>query len=217
MIAQCSSTKNSSATNQNTSAATAPVVMHGRPEFYRGRDSTATGNHPDSASQNQKAEFSSPRVLHIATHGSSIYDTHYDSARHNSIHRKSTPHPLLKATDSTKYNYDIDVGILTVEEAMSLSLKLSEAEIVTLSLVDPALYEAFEKENIEKKFAHYGAQYILFTVSKTDSKQRRAFVIRFYQERLSGKTTEGAFQNALEDARRDSDVIDFKARLIKNR
>jgi hypothetical protein len=177
------------------------VVMMGSPSFYQ--TPTASGKYD---SIQTTTEATAPRIVHISASDFSVYDTRHDSTVHNSGKSK---HVL---PDSAS-----DVAILSPGELRSLTLNLSKSELVVLSLVNEDLFENFEKEDLEKKFAQYGASYILITVAKKDSKQRTAFVIQFYQEHLRGKKIETAFKAATEDAQRQHGTLDFKAQLIKNR
>lgn len=222
LLQQCSSAKKQGASAQaipdvsqisssHTKESTSPeVVMFGQPKFY-GKDSVTLEAVPtDSLLTKRNAQNSGPRILHIASHGKSVYDTRYDSTR-----LKPGADSYKKKQDTAKYNYDTDVGILTAEEAMKLSVNLSKAEIITLSLVDSELFNNFEKEDLEQKFTHYGAKYILLTVAEKDSYQRTSFVAEFYKDWMSSKDYGKAFEKAMKSAKAKNTSLDFKARLIK--
>jgi hypothetical protein len=209
MLTQCSSAKKQSAStpdvpdvsqvssSASTGSTPPQLTILGNPKFYR-NDSVKLTTESDSLLTKKNAQNSGTRILHIAGNGTSVYDTRYDSIR-----------PRINP------KHDSEVGIVSSEEAMKLSASLSNAEIVTLSLVDSVLYNNFEQENLEQKFAHYGARYVLLTVAEKDSYQRTAFVVEFYQEWMSTKDYEKAFENAWKSAKKKNPSVDFKARLIK--
>lgn len=185
------------------------VVTINSPDFYPVRD---TSRRYDSIPTKTNIIAPSSRIILFSATDFSVYDTPYDSGS-NRAGAKTKVHGL----DSTDYIKNVDVGILSPTDIQNLTLRLSKTDIVAISLVSKALYENFENENLEKKFTQYAAEYILVTVAKSDSKLRNAFAIQFYQERRSGKAVGKAFNNALDYVKRQNNLIDFKAKLIKNR
>jgi hypothetical protein len=170
----------------------------------------ADGSSDHDSSDSSKIENS--RILHFSGPDFSIYDTRFDSS-----FLKSDKHRLLKSKFDSVNHHNTVVGILTPAEVQQLTLNLTKAEVICLSLVNSHLFENFEKEDLEKKFAHYGAKFILVTVSKADSKQRSSFVIQFHKTHLSSGSVERAFKESLKESKQQYGALDFKARLIKKK
>jgi hypothetical protein len=169
-------------------------------------------NHYDSSKAKTESPVESPRILHFSRADFSVYDTRSDSA-----FLKSDKHRLLKSKVDSVNHHNTEVGILTPAEVQHLTLNLAKAEIICLSLVNSDLFENFDKEDFEQKFAQYGARFVLITVSKADSRQRSAFVTRFYKAQLSSGSFERAFDESLKESKQQYGVLDFKARLIKKK
>jgi hypothetical protein len=169
-------------------------------------------NHHDSSKAKTESPAGSPRILHFSEADFSIYDTRSDSA-----FLKSDKHRLFKKSKVDSVTHNTDVGILTPAEVRHLTLNLAKAEIICLSLVNSDLFENFEKDDLEQKFAQYGAKFILITVSKADSRQRSAFVTQFNKAQLSSGGIEQAFEESLKESKQQYGVLDFKARLIKRK
>jgi hypothetical protein len=121
--------------------------------------------HADGSNDHDSSKTENSRILHFSEADFSIYDTQFDSA-----FLKSDKHRLLKNKFDSVNHYNTGIGILTPAKVQQLTLNLTKAEIICLSLVNSDLFENFEKEDLEKKFAQYGAKFILVTVSKADSK-----------------------------------------------
>jgi hypothetical protein len=83
--------------------------------------------------------------------------------------------------------------------------------------VNSDLFENFGKDDLEQKFAQYGAKFVLITVSKVDNRQRSAFVTQFYKAQLSSGNIEQAFEESLNESKQQYSFLDFKARLIKKK
>jgi hypothetical protein len=168
--------------------------------------------HADGSNDHDSSKTGNSRMLHFSGADFSIYDTPFDSA-----FLKSDKHGLLKNKFDSVNHHNTDVGILTPADVQQLTLNLAKAEIICLSLVNSDLFENFEDEDLEKKFAQYGAKYILVTVAKADSEQRSSFVIQFYKTQLSSGRVERAFKESLKESEQQYGALDFKARLIRKK
>jgi hypothetical protein len=221
-LMQCSSSR-----KQTTTAAVAPdvsqvpqILSNTTTQQTQVKDSVAirqTNQQTDlgdSAVMEKTFTTKDERTLYFSKADFSIYDTNYGSLA--IAHKQKSSASLL---DSGKYNQNIDLGTLSSEQAhkvtMNLSMNLLNTEILVLSLVDPKLFENFEKEDFEKNFAHYGAKYIVIAASKSDSKMRASFMAQFYEENFSGASVEKAFNKALKASKHQNKVLDFKVRLLK--
>ncbi len=131
------------------------VVTMGSPDFYFTSD---TSRRYDSVQTKPNAISSTPRILHISARDFSIYDTPHDSVLNRMGEKNSK--------DSTKQNFDTDVGILSPSAVQNLTLNLAKTEIVVLSLVSKQLFENFDADDLEKKFAQYGAKYVRWPFQK---------------------------------------------------
>jgi hypothetical protein len=225
MLVQCSSVRTQSAmappmadvsqvptSTANENQSIEDRAIDGTSKNDRIKLEDGTKNKLDSSASKNNPNAEGKRVLHFSSSDFSLYDSRYDSTREGSKQRE----PLHKR-DSGKLNNDTELAMLTEEQAQKLTLNLSKTEIFALSLVDAVLFENFEKEDLEKKFAQYGAKYLLIAVSKSDSRQRSAFMTQFYQARLKRNDIERAYEIALKESKDQHAALDFKTRLIKNR
>ncbi|MEQ8424781.1 MAG: CHAT domain-containing tetratricopeptide repeat protein, partial [Cyclobacteriaceae bacterium] len=108
-----------------------------------------------SASEEQVKEMDSPKIFHIATHGFYTPETNTDNSFAEN-EAEQTENPLLKTglllkgaghlVDKTKYNYNMESGILTAYEAMSLNL--DKTDLVVLSACETGLGEISNGEGV---------------------------------------------------------------------
>ncbi|MFZ1808233.1 MAG: CHAT domain-containing tetratricopeptide repeat protein, partial [Cyclobacteriaceae bacterium] len=159
-----------------------------------------------SASEEQLKEVDSPKIFHIATHGFYTPDnTSDDSIGENEAER--TENPLLKTglllkgagdlLDKTKYNYNIENGILTAYEAMNLNL--DKTDLVVLSACETGLGEISNGEGVyglQRAFLVAGAKTLIMSMFKVDDAATQKLILNFYRKWLSTGNLRQSFTDA---------------------
>ena len=109
------------------------------------------------ATEEKFKELSSPTILHVATHGFYKAMDNADADEEIESHQAAlTQNPLMRSglllkgagdlLSKTDYNYNIESGILTAEEAMSLNL--DKTDLVLLSACETGLGELSAGEGV---------------------------------------------------------------------
>jgi CHAT domain-containing protein len=155
----------------------------------------------NDATESNLKKISSPRVLHIASHGYFFSDIPQimDNNRFLGMDRNQViQDPMLRSgllfaganrtlsgEKSTGEN-----GMLSAAEASLLDLR--ETELVVLSACETGRGEETNSEGVyglRKAFADAGAQNIIMSLWKVDDKVTQEFMSRFYEIWLNDKTT----------------------------
>ncbi|MEP2671295.1 MAG: CHAT domain-containing tetratricopeptide repeat protein [Cyclobacteriaceae bacterium] len=166
-----------------------------------------------SASEEQLKEVDSPKIFHIATHGFYTPDNTADnSITENEAER--TENPLLKTglllkgagdlLDKTKYNYNIESGILTAYEAMNLNL--DKTDLVVLSACETGLGEISNGEGVyglQRAFLVAGAKTLIMSMFKVDDEATQKLILNFYRKWLSTGNLRQSFTEAKKELRTD--------------
>jgi CHAT domain-containing protein len=159
-----------------------------------------------SASEEQLKEVDSPKIFHIATHGFYTPDNTADNTiGENEAER--TENPLLKTglllkgagdlLDKTKYNYNIESGILTAYEAMNLNL--DKTDLVVLSACETGLGEISNGEGVyglQRAFLVAGAKTLIMSMFKVDDAATQKLILNFYRKWLSTGNLRQSFTDA---------------------
>lgn len=164
-----------------------------------------------SATEEQVKEVDSPKIFHIATHGFYTPDNTVD----NSIaenEAEQTENPLLKTglllkgagdlLDKTKYNYNIESGILTAYEAMNLNL--DKTDLVVLSACETGLGEISNGEGVyglQRAFLVAGAKTLIMSMFKVDDAATQKLILNFYRKWLSTGNLRQSFIEAKKELR----------------
>ncbi len=164
-----------------------------------------------SASEERVKELDSPKIFHIATHG--FYTP--DKTPDNSIaenEAEQTENPLLKtglllkgAGDllaKTKYNYNIESGILTAYEAMNLNL--DKTDLVVLSACETGLGEISNGEGVyglQRAFLVAGAKTLIMSMFKVDDAATQKLILTFYRRWLTTGNLRQSFIDAKKELR----------------
>lgn len=164
-----------------------------------------------NASEEQVKEVDSPKIFHIATHGFYTPDnTADDMIAENEA--EQTENPLLKTglllkgagdlLDKTKYNYNIESGILTAYEAMSLNL--DKTDLVVLSACETGLGEIANGEGVyglQRAFLVAGAKTLIMSMFKVDDAATQKLILNFYRKWLSSGNLRQSFIDAKKELR----------------
>ena len=164
-----------------------------------------------TASEERVKELDSPKIFHIATHG--FYTP--DSTPDNSItenEAEQTENPLLKTglllkgagdlLEKTKYNYNLESGILTAYEAMNLNL--DKTDLVVLSACETGLGEISNGEGVyglQRAFLVAGAKTLIMSMFKVDDAATQKLILNFYRKWLTTGNLRQSFVDAKKELR----------------
>ncbi len=165
------------------------------------------------ATEEKIKELNSPSVFHIATHGftkSSPQHTLEDGLESNEA--MLTQNPLMRTglllkgagdlMDKTDYNYNMESGILTAYEAMSLNL--DGTDLVVLSACETGLgdLEAGEGVNgLQRAFLVAGAKVLIMSMFKVDDDATQKLMVRFYQKWINSNNLRQSFIDSKKELR----------------
>ncbi len=166
-----------------------------------------------SASEERVKEVDSPKIFHIATHGfyTAAVDPN-DAAKLTENEAMMTENPLLKTglllkgagdvLNKTKYNYNMESGILTAYEAMSLNL--DKTDLVVLSACETGLGEISNGEGVyglQRAFLVAGAKTLIMSMFKVDDEATQELILNFYKKWLASGNLRQSFIEAKKELR----------------
>ncbi len=165
------------------------------------------------ATEEQVKQVESPSVLHIATHG--FYTPEIDPSEVERLTENEamlSENPLLKtglllkgAGDvfaKTKYNYNMESGILTASEAMNLNL--DKTDLVVLSACETGLGDIHFGEGVyglQRAFLVAGAKVLIMSMFKVDDEATQKLVDNFYRKWTTTKNLRQSFIDAKKEIR----------------
>lgn len=146
------------------------------------------------ASEEEVKALTSPKILHLATHGfytpTEILDNLEELTESEAA---ATENPLLKTgllltgagdlLNKTQYNYNMESGILTAYEAMSLNL--DQTDLVVLSACETGLGEISNGEGVyglQRAFLVAGAKVLIMSMFKVDDEATQKLILNFYRK-----------------------------------
>jgi len=158
-----------------------------------------------NASESQIKKITSPRLLHIATHGYFFEDVPIDTENNQFMgmdRNKSNQNPMLRSgllftgANKTLKGEHIrgENGLLSAYEASLLDLR--NTELVVLSACETGRGEIKNSEGVyglRKAISDAGAANTIMSLWKVDDKVTQVFMTTFYSTWLSGKTIREAF------------------------
>jgi CHAT domain-containing protein len=166
-----------------------------------------------SASEEKVKELNSPKIFHIATHGfykPSEAITMEEELEGNEA--RLTQNPLMRTglllkgagdlLDKTSHNYNMDNGILTAYEAMSLNL--DKTDLVVLSACETGLGELQAGEGVyglQRAFLVAGAKVLIMSMFKVDDDATQKLMLKFYQKWLNSGNLRVSFIDAKKELR----------------
>lgn len=166
-----------------------------------------------SASEDQVKVLASPKIFHIATHG--FYTPAVNPDELESLTESEatvTENPLLKTgllltgagdvLNKTKYNYNMESGILTAYEAMSLNL--DHTDLVVLSACETGLGEISNGEGVyglQRAFLVAGAKVLIMSMFKVDDDATQKLILNFYRKWLNTNNLRQSFIDAKKELR----------------
>jgi CHAT domain-containing protein len=166
-----------------------------------------------SASEEKIKSLDSPSILHIATHGfyspSGAEDVLGELTENEA---EMTQNPLLKTgllltgagdiLNKTKFNYNLDNGILTAHEAMSLNL--DKTDLVVLSACETGLGEITNGEGVyglQRAFLVAGAKVLIMSMFKVDDEATQKLISSFYRKWITTGNQRQSFIDAKKELR----------------
>jgi CHAT domain-containing protein len=166
-----------------------------------------------SASEENVKEINSPKIFHIATHG--FYKPSNQSTLQDEIQGSEASlnqNPLMRTglllrgagdlMEKTDYNYNIESGILTAYEAMSLNL--DKTDLVVLSACETGLGDLEAGEGVyglQRAFLVAGAKVLIMSMFKVDDDATQQLMLKFYQKWLNSGNMRQSFIDAKKELR----------------
>ncbi|MEX1239441.1 MAG: CHAT domain-containing tetratricopeptide repeat protein, partial [Cyclobacteriaceae bacterium] len=166
-----------------------------------------------SAAEEKIKELNSPKIFHIATHG--LYKPTEEVTLAKEIEGGEmmlTQNPLMRTglllkgagdlLDKTDYNYNMESGILTAYEAMSLNL--DKTDLVVLSACETGLGDLEAGEGVyglQRAFLVAGAKVLIMSMFKVDDEATQKLMLKFYQKWLNSNNMRQSFIDAKKELR----------------
>ncbi len=167
----------------------------------------------NSASEEKVKALDNPRIFHIATHG------FYTKTEGETLQKDLTENeammaenPLMKSglllkgagdiLAKTTYNYNIESGVLTAYEAMSLNL--DQTDLVVLSACETGLGEISNGEGVyglQRAFFVAGAKVLIMSMFKVDDDATQKLILNFYKKWLATGNMRQSFVEAKKELR----------------
>ncbi|MDH4091658.1 MAG: CHAT domain-containing protein [Cyclobacteriaceae bacterium] len=166
-----------------------------------------------SASEENVKDMNSPKIFHIATHG--FYKPTVQSTLQDELQESEASinqNPLMRTglllrgagdlMDKTDYNYNVENGILTAYEAMSLNL--DKTDLVVLSACETGLGDLEAGEGVyglQRAFLVAGAKVLIMSMFKVDDDATQKLMLLFYQKWLNSDNLRQSFIDAKKELR----------------
>jgi CHAT domain-containing protein/tetratricopeptide (TPR) repeat protein len=168
-----------------------------------------------SATEAAIKSVSSPEIIHIATHGFFVPEQKINQgALADQNEAKMAENPLLRTgllmagagdlLNKTKYNYNIEDGILTAYEAMSMNL--DQTDLVVLSACETGLGDLTVGEGVyglQRAFMVAGAKTLIMSMFKVNDEATQKLMINFYQKWLATGNKRESFVQAKKELRNE--------------
>jgi len=167
------------------------------------------------ASEEQVKSLASPKIFHVATHGFYTPTVSLDELEElTESEAMMTENPLLKTglllagagdiMNKSKYNYNLESGILTAYEAMSLNL--DQTDLVVLSACETGLGDIANGEGVyglQRAFLVAGAKVLIMSMFKVDDEATQKLILNFYRKWIVTNDLRQSFVNAKKELRLD--------------
>lgn len=166
-----------------------------------------------NATEEKVKEMNSPKIFHIATHG--FYSQTNPITLEEEIEGNEAilaQNPLMRTglllkgagdlLDKTSYNYNMESGILTAHEAMSLNL--DKTDLVVLSACETGLGDVEQGEGVmglQRAFLVAGAKVLIMSMFKVDDEATQKLMVKFYQKFINSGQVRNSFIDAKKELR----------------
>jgi len=167
------------------------------------------------ASEEKVKELNNPKIFHIATHG--FYSPVADKSEADQLtesESKLAENPLMKSglllsgageiLAKTRFNYNMENGVLTAYEAMSLNL--DQTDLVVLSACETGLGEISNGEGVyglQRAFLVAGAKVLIMSMFKVDDEATQKLILNFYKKWTTSNNLRLSFIEAKKELRVD--------------
>jgi CHAT domain-containing protein len=168
-----------------------------------------------SATEEKIKEISNVKILHLATHG--FYKPSAQVSMEQEMEGNEAllvQNPMMRnglllkgagdLMDKTDYNYNMESGILTAQEAMSLNL--DKTDLVVLSACETGLGDLEAGEGVmglQRAFLVAGAKVLIMSMFKVDDEATQKLMLKFYQKWLNSNNMRQSFIDAKKELRLD--------------
>ncbi len=173
---------------------------------------TVTASTELSADEPSIKAIDNPRIFHVATHGFFQDDSKRKKDELNEA--SAFENPLLKTglllagagdiLNETRYNYNVNNGILTAYEAMNLNL--DKTDLVVLSACETGLGEIEAGEGVyglQRAFLVAGARTIIMSLFKVSDEATQQLMVKFYRKWIETGDKRQAFIDAKKEIRNE--------------
>ncbi|MDH5608017.1 MAG: CHAT domain-containing protein, partial [Cyclobacteriaceae bacterium] len=154
-----------------------------------------------------------PKIFHVATHGFFQNERIEANAMDTELHENYLyENPLMKSglllagagdiLNETRFNYNVNNGILTAYEAMNLNL--DQTDLVVLSACETGLGEVESGEGVyglQRAFMVAGAKTIIMSLFKVSDEATQQLMIKFYRKWIETGNKRLAFSEAKKEIR----------------
>ena len=164
----------------------------------------------ENATEEKIKELNSPKIFHIATHG--LYRPTTQATDAGTEEAVALQNPLLRTglllkgagdlLKKTSVHYNMENGILTAYEAMSLSL--DKTDLVVLSACETGLGDLEAGEGVyglQRAFLVAGAKVLIMSMFKVDDEATQKLMLKFYQKWLNSGNMRLSFIEAKKELR----------------
>ncbi|MGM0580143.1 MAG: CHAT domain-containing protein [Bacteroidota bacterium] len=168
----------------------------------------------EDAAEETVKDIQSPKVFHIATHGFFTEKEDRNPQQTTVKENDMSDNPLLNtglmlkgAGDllaKTRYNYNVEPGILTAYEAMNLNL--DKTDLVVLSACETGLGEVHGGEGVfglQRSFLVAGAKTLIMSLFKVSDEATQKLMVSFYEKWLETGDKRQAFIDAKKEIRNE--------------
>ncbi len=168
----------------------------------------------DLATEASMKAVSNPRIFHVATHGFFKDESKTSSIDQEFNESAAYDNPLLKTgllltgagdiLNETRFNYNVDNGILTAYEAMNLNL--DQTDLVVLSACETGLGELQAGEGVyglQRAFLVAGARTIIMSLFKVSDEATQQLMVKFYRKWIETGNKRQAFIDAKKEIRNE--------------
>jgi len=165
------------------------------------------------AAEEKIKEMNSPKIFHIATHG--LYRPSTQMTLEKELEGNQallSQNPLMRTglllrgagdlLEKTDFNYNMESGILTAYEAMSLNL--DKTDLVVLSACETGLGDLQAGEGVyglQRAFLVAGAKVLIMSMFKVDDEATQKLMLKFYQKWLNTGNLRQSFIDAKKELR----------------
>jgi CHAT domain-containing protein len=165
-----------------------------------------------TASEENVKGLNNPKIFHIATHGFYRPQPITEDDEMEGNEAILTRNPLLRTgllltgagdlMEKNEFNYNIESGILTADEAMSLNL--DKTDLVVLSACETGLGDLEAGEGVyglQRAFLVAGAKVLIMSMFKVDDDATQQLMLKFYQKWLNSENLRASFIEAKKELR----------------